>query len=269
MTDRTIEQAVLRGTMALAKSPGFTDDILEVATAIGADSIIVPSGQVVLSIFRLPGDIMAVARHQEDRSHWLAMPGSLYRLIHDPFRLTREFPALFTATGELPTLNWIHGRPIPRTLADLQQVLREGDGPTLLGTAQVLVDGGRVGFVRPFPDQHLLEHVWMLLPDSVRGEVMFSTFAKNSNTGFNLAVMPMFSEDDFPGFLSENQAGDYPEGRYELALQMAVESEDEALIQELFARRSGSQAIRLAWTMLLSAIGLGLAMRFIPWEKLR
>jgi hypothetical protein len=212
---------------------------------------------------------MAVVRQRGEHSHWLALKGSLYRLIHDPFRLTREFPALFDATGDLPSLPWIHGRPTPRTLADVQKVLRDGDGPTLLGTAQVLVDGGRVGFERPHPDPAILEQVWMLLPDSVRGEVLFSTFAKNAQPGFDLVVTPLFNPDDFPGFLNETQAGDYPEGRYELAVQMAVETEDEARMLELFARRSGSQAMRLAWTMLLSAIGLGLAMRFIPWEKLR
>ena len=44
---------------------------------------------------------------------------------------------------------------------------------------------------------------------------------------------------------TDEQARDYPEGRYELALQTAAESGDQAELNRLFARRSSLDTIRI------------------------
>lgn len=268
MTDRTIEQALFRGSELLGQSPGHSDTIWLLQPMIEMMQPTAADGDSIY-VHQLTKDLVAVVQTHGTWSRVLVVPGPLYRLIHDPFRLTREFPPEFTPNSRLAELPWIHGRPAPRELSAVQKVLREGDGPTLLGAAQALVDGGRIAFQRSQPDPDLFEQIWMLLPDSVRGELSFATFTRNNALQFDLLATPIVNPDDHPRYLTERHAGDYPEGRYELALQMAVESEDEGRMRELFARRSGSQAMRLAWTMLLAAIGLGVAVRFIPWEKLR
>lgn len=269
MADRMIEQAVFRGTEPMARSPDFSDDYVELSRDLIDSLSLSPGDNEALIVYRWRNDVVAVCQTRGTSVRVLAVPGSLYRLVHDPFRLTREWVPEFNTRGELPALPWIHGRPEPRDIADVQDALREGDGPTLLGAAQVLVDGGRLVFERPQPDHRLIEQIWMLLPDSVRGELSIATFARANELKLDVFVTPNVDPDQFPRYMTERQAGDYPEGRYELALQMAVEADNEGQMRELFARRSGSQAMRLAWTLLITAIGLGLAMRFIPWEKLR
>jgi len=269
MADRMIEQAVFRGTEPMARSAEFSDDYVELSQPMIESLMLNPGDGEALIVHRWRNDVVAVCQTRGTMVRILAVPGSLYRLVHDPFRLTREWVPEFTTHGQLESLPWIHGRPAPRSLADVQKVLREGDGPTLLGAAQVLVDGGRLVFQRSQPDPVLLEQIWMLLPDSVRGELSIATFARSNELKFDLLTTPIVDHIHFPRYLREREAGDYPEGRYELSLQMAVEADNEGQMLELFARRSGSQAMRLAWTLLLVAIGLGLAMRFIPWEKLR
>jgi hypothetical protein len=269
MADRIVDQAVFHGTEPMARSADFIDEYVELAQRM-IDSLALASGDgEALISYRWRNDVVAVCQTRGTTVRVLAVPGSLYRLVHDPFRLTREWAPEFNARGELPALPWIHGRPEPRQIEEVQKVLREGDGPTLLGAAQVLVDGGRLVFERSRADQPLIEQIWMLLPDSVRGELSIATFARSNQLKFDVVIAPTVDSEQFPRYMTERLAGDYPEGRYELAVQMAVEANNEGQMLELFARRSGSQAMRLAWTLLIGAIALGLAMRFIPWEKLR
>ena len=169
----------------------------------------------------------------------------------------------------MPTLQWTAGPTPPRTLRDVQPLLQSSDSATLLGTAQAIIDGGQVAFSRPSADAETMQRVWSLLPDSVRAETTIATFAPNNALRFDLLATSRLEGADVAGYLTEEQAGDYPEGRYELALQLAAETNDADTIDRLFARRSMSQAVRLALTLLISAIVLGLAVRFIPWERLR
>src|SRR5207237_215461 len=138
-------------------------------------------------------------------------------------------------------------------VADAQAALRTGDSVTLLGAAQALVDGGPVVFERPAPDPDLVRRLWLLLPASTRAELWPAEFAPANALGFDLLVTPK-AGDDCAGYLSEQQAGDYPEGRYELNLQIAAEAGDQAALDALFARRSGPHTIPLA--RVLSPVGL-------------
>jgi hypothetical protein len=181
--------------------------------------------------------------------------------IGDPFLVADRFPPIWHARGELPVLTW-PAEPTPwRTVEMVQAVLQRVDtskqpevaqSPILLGATQALVDGGRVVFERAAPDTSLLRGLWTLLPASTRAQLWPASFAFSNALGFDAVVVPSANPDEFQGYLTEEQAGDYPEGRYELRLQIAAEAGDQGELDVLFARRSTSQTFRL----LLILIGL-------------
>ena len=121
------------------------------------------------------------------------------------------------------------------------------------------MDGARVVFVRTQPDAAVLQRLWQLLPDSVRGELRVATFAQSNKLGFDVFVAPQAE----PPCVTEEQAGDYPQGRYEFALQVAVESGDEAELARLLSRRSSREAMRLMFRILVAALVVGLVIRVI------
>src|SRR5262249_19210771 len=150
------------------------------------------------------------------------------------------------ARGDLPALAWEFGPPPPRTVADLRKVLDVPGSATLLGGAQALLDGGRVAFERTEPDARLLRGLWALLPTSTRGDLWPASFSFSNAHGFDAVVVPRATGPEFDQYVFEEQAGDYPEGRYELALQTAVESGNQHDLDTLLSRRSRRQMLRLA-----------------------
>src|SRR5205814_1502832 len=122
-------------------------------------------------------------------------------------------------------------------------VLRRPDGPNLLGGSQVLVDGGRVVFERPAPDPALLRDLWRLLPASARSDLWPAAFAFGNTLRFHVLAVPKAEGEEYTHYHTEEQAGDYPEGRYELALQTAAESGDQRGLDKLFARRSQAETL--------------------------
>jgi hypothetical protein len=138
-----------------------------------------------------------------------------------------------------------------RTVEHVQQVLkRDGDSPTLLGGAQVLVDGGRVVFERPGPAPDLIRGLWTLLPTQTRGQLWPATFAFSNRLGFHALVVPKARGVEYSGYVNEEQAGSYPEGRYELNLQIAAEAGDQKELDILFARRGRAETWRFALFLL-------------------
>jgi hypothetical protein len=170
----------------------------------------------------------------------------------DPFLVAERFPPSWRARGELADLTW-PAEPIRRrTVEDVCKVLqRHGDGPNLLGGSQALVDGGRIVFERPGPDGQLLRDLWTLLPTTTRWRLWPATFAFNNKVAFDVLVAPRGSMEIYPGYLTERQAGDYPEGRYELGLQVAAEAGDQRELDILFARRSRAETWRLGLILLV------------------
>ena len=75
---------------------------------------------------------------------------------------------------------------------------------------------------------------------------------------------------DCQGYLTEEQAKDYPEGRYELDLQIAAEADDQAGLEHLFARRSRAQVLRMGLILLaiFSLVVLGIKVLAPPPEPL-
>jgi hypothetical protein len=116
---------------------------------------------------------------------------------------------------------------------------------------QALVDGSRLVFERPQPDTDLLRSLWLLLPASNRGELWPASFAFGNALRFDALVVPRIERDSYAGYLNGTEAENYPEGRYELNLQIAAEAGDQRELDVLLARRSRRQTLRLALVLLI------------------
>ena len=153
--------------------------------------------------------------------------------------------------------------PLPtRTTDRLQRILKEGDGPFLLGACQTLVESGRILLERSEPADNTFRGLWALLPDSTRKQIKMTTFAYSNTLGFDLLAMPKLPES-MRGYLTEDQARDYPESRYERELQVAVEMGDQAALDRLLWRRSSSETLRLAFWLVIGALVLSFASKFL------
>jgi hypothetical protein len=249
------------GYRFLARSPGFEDDWLAEAERLCTGFGERPAG------VRCPGCVfarpfgprhVAVVQVADQGSDDDGRPGALgFRLLilprplyadlgSDPFHVADQYAPPWQARGDLPALTWDFGAPPPRTVADLHKVLNVPGSATLLGGAQALLDGGRVVFERTEPDARLLRGLWALLPTSTRGDLWPASFSFSNTHGFDAVVVPRATGPDFDQYVFEEQAGDYPEGRYELALQTAVESGNQHDLDTLLSRRSRRQMLRLA-----------------------
>jgi hypothetical protein len=192
--------------------------------------------------------------------HTLLVPTELYTFVGDPFFLADQFPPTYDARGSLPELvgnsDW---QPPRRDVKELLERLKAGDSALLLGTTQALLDGAHVAITRPTADPDLVRTVWLFLPDRVRNELWPATFAFSSELNFDLAIVPK----EQPGFLSEEQAKDYPEGRYELNLQVAIENGNQTELDRLLARKSSKEVLRLAAIMLIIVFVATAILRFL------
>jgi len=110
---------------------------------------------------------------------------------------------------------------------------------------QALVDGGRLVFERPAPATELVRNFWLLLPQSVRCALWPASFAFGNALHFDVVVVPRAEPEQFAGYVTEEQAGDYPQGYYEHNLQIAAEAGDERELAALFARRSRRETWKL------------------------
>jgi hypothetical protein len=259
-----IEQAIYRRDQnrpeCLAHSPGFRDDWLPPAEQLCLGFGERPEGVACpLAVFAQPlGGQVAVVQVADALGdepgallfRLLVLPRLLYRdLGGDPLYLAEQLPPPWEARGELPAL--APPAPTPyRTVEQLRQVLDVPDSPTLLGGVQALLDGGRLVFERSAPDPSLLRSLWMLLPVASRSEMWPASFALGNGHGFHVVILPPGCGPAGEGYVTEAQAGDYPEGNYELSLQAAVEGSDQAEVDALFSRRSRSQMMTLGLVLL-------------------
>ena len=237
---------------------------VDVAAATAGRFTVEEAARTAAARFGPPADSVFVADLDGRRAvgqggaagfRFLLMSGPLAGL-GDPFAVSDRFPPVWTARGELPYLEW-PDEPLPRrTAGELQAVLKSGDGPLLLGAAQALLDGGRVRLDDPAD----VRKVWALLPDRTRAELRPATFAPDDALGFHLSAGPPVAT---PGVLHADQCRDYPEGRYELALQLAVENGDQAELDRLLARRSSRDTLRLAATMVGVAVGGAVLLKLV------
>lgn len=279
-----IEQAIYGnagGYRFLARSPGFRDEWLPQAELLCTRFGERPAGvSCPAAVFARPfaGGQVAVVQVADQGPDDTGRPGSLaFRILllsrrlyedlgGDPFLVADTFPPPWSARGEPPALEWTTGPPAPRAVAALQTVLQRSDSATLLGGTQALLDGGRLVFERQQPDPELVRGLWALLPVSTRAGLWPATFAFCNAHDFDVLVVPHATGPEYAAYVNETQAGDYPEGRYELALQIAVEAGDQGTVDNLLARRSRSQMMRLALALLVVAVlsPLGIVLLFHP-----
>jgi hypothetical protein len=292
MPDLVIEQAIYGsqgagGYRSLARSPGFMDEWLSAAQRLCIGFGERPAGVACpAAVFAQPlgKQHVAVVQVADQGSgdagqpgalgfRLLVLPRSVYsRWIGDPFLVADHFPPPWNARGDLPALTW-PDEPLPhRSVEEVRRILRPpGEEPdlglsqsaTLLGGVQALVDGGRLVFERPAPAPDLVRNLWALLPASTRGHLWPATFAFGNELGFHVLVAPRVRTEEVAGYLTEDQAGDYPEGRYELNLQLAAEVGDQHELDALFARRSSAETMRLGFLLLAVAIVLVLGMSLL------
>lgn len=197
------------------------------------------------------------------RFHFLIFAKRTYELLGDPFALSDRFSPEWNATGELPTLEWPPEYLPGRKVEDVMAILKAGDMPLLLGATQALLDGGSLLLIANAPQFELLRNVWQLLPDRSRAEFRMATFAFSGELGFQAWAMPKAPEAWPERTLTAEQARDYPEGRYELALQVAAEGGDQADLNRLFARRSSKDVLKLAASMVAFALVVALIGKFL------
>jgi len=270
-----IQQAIVladaRGVRVVAQSEEFdTPEAERIAVLFGRR---IPGVACPIAHFACPfGKRMAAVVRVEDRLgpgevlgfRFLILSRDLYRHLGDPFAISDRFPADLTATGALPLLAW-PPEPLPeRTLEELDAVLKTGDSGLMLGAAQALVDGNRVLLHRPGPDEKLARGLWKLLPDRSRADLWPASFAFSDELGLHLALLPPdLAVAGSPAVLSEDAARDYPQSRYELHLQIAIESGDRAALRRLLARRTSDDMIRLALYLLAFALVVALVFRYV------
>lgn len=185
----------------------------------------------------------------------------LYERLPDPFFLSVIAPA----NWQSPSITDVSLDQIQAPHRDcklLQMILKEGDSPFLLGGCQTLLDRGRILLQREQPDEKTIRDVWMLLPMSIQSKTSFCAFAPDNQLNFDLVVIPKVPETH-PGFLSEDQARDYPESRYERELQIAIEQGEEWYLQSLLNRRSSGDTLRLAFMLVIGMAVLSIVGRIL------
>ena len=147
---------------------------------------------------------------------------------------------------------------------NFERTVENSESPALLGSVQILVDGGRVAFERPEGDLRLAAGMWLLLPERTRCRVWPCSFAFSQEMEFDLLISPQLDEGMLEGYTTEEQAAEYPDGNYEFALQQAAEAGDQAGLDLVFSKRDSRQTIRIAVALLLLVSALVLVSRWEP-----
>ncbi len=257
MNDVAIEQIILRrigdaDCRVHAKSAGITDEWLShvehLCVGFGARPPAMKCPSAVFARPWLTNHVAVVQVSDLDGNslgfRFLIVPVRVYfEYIGDPFAVAELFSPSWHMRGELPVLMWPEDALRARTVDDVQRVLQRVDkengapmSPVLLGAAQALVDGSHIAFQRPGPDTTLLRDLWTLLPHSTRNHLWPASFAFGNSLGFDVLVAPEVNDEAYRSYLTEEQAADYPQGRYELSLQIAAEAGDQDELDALFAR---------------------------------
>lgn len=146
-----------------------------------------------------------------------------------------DAPAIIQALEACPRARTAQLFEIKRSAGDLRDILMDGDAPTLLGAAQLLVDGGVLHF--PAQSPIALEQVaalWALLPTRQRALLGWTTHLNSTRHKLAIGAGPTSA----PGAWTWETAGDYPEGHYERSLHQAATSGDEEAVNRLLTRGS-------------------------------
>src|SRR5262249_52915002 len=113
------------------------------------------------------------------------------------------------------------------------------------------------------PDPDLIRGIWALLPKSSRARLWPATYVFGNELHFDVLVTTSARGGDFAGYLTQEQVMDYPEGQYELNLQIAIEAGDQRALDTRRLRRSRRAALRLALVPGAAALILVLGMKLL------
>ena len=261
------------GPRTLAKSAGFPFAWEEAArlavvrfgvkptdTAVSSGLFALPVGREHVAVVRVAG-----LPSGDLGFRFLILGKPLYDLLGDPFAIDDHFPVDWGQRGEPQAFAWPPEPLPPRKVEAIRELLKSADGPFLYGSTQALLDGGRIGLKHTDLTEATLRAIWQLLPTKSRSEIWPASLAFSDELGFHIWAMPDPPAKLPEGTLSEEQAKDYPEGRYELAMQIAIEAGDQAEMDRLFARRSSRETLRLAGMMLAGAVLIAIGVKLMAW----
>lgn len=270
--DLAIAHALLtsdaRGVRVLAASDGFDEPEAErIAVLFGPRpaGVMCPLAHFAKPFGKKHVAVVTVADRQDGSLgfRFLTLDRTLYGHLGDPFAIADRFPPDWQAKGPIPILEWPPEPLPPRRVEQLQHILKTGDTSLLLGSTQVMVDGGRVVLKRAVPQEEFIRGLWQLLPNRSRAELWPASFAFSDELGFDAVALPDPPTDPTRVRHSEDGLRDYPQSRYELNLQIAVESGDQRELERLFARRTSDETIRLGLTIIAIALVLALVFKFV------
>lgn len=275
--DLRIQQAVAlaepRGVKVMAQSDDLdTAELERIAVLFGTR----PAGvRCPLAHFACPfGKSHVAIVRVEDRPgsgdplgfRFLVLGRELYGHLGDPFAISDRYPPNWNASGTLPDLAWPVEVLPERTVEQLDAILKAGDVSLLLGGTQALIDGNTIRLQRDEPAESLVRGLWQLLPNRDRQTLWPASFAFSDELGFHLAALPVLSvlpNKDRARALTEEAVRDYPPSKYELSLQIAVESADRVALRALLNRRTADDTIRLGLYILGFALLAALIARFV------
>ncbi|MBM4096005.1 MAG: hypothetical protein FJ261_04430 [Planctomycetes bacterium] len=164
-----------------------------------------------------------------------------------------DSPAIIRALESNPMAETAQLHEVARTAAGVQNILKDGEAPTLLGAAQLLVDGGKLHWAveTPVPLQQMAS-IWDLLPTRQRALLGWTNYL--DSTRHKLAISA--GNQPLDGAWAWEQAGDYPEGNYERALHQAAFQRDDETLARLFNRGSRADVLLLG-LILLAVLVIG------------
>ncbi|CAN5514182.1 hypothetical protein BH11PLA2_BH11PLA2_09230 [soil metagenome] len=261
------------GPVIVARSEGISFEVeefvLRTSVAFGTKPTGVTCSQAV---FSLPVNDNTVAvgtlvdtGHDSLAFRFLFVSRFVYRVLGDTFLIADRFPVNITARGSLPLLAWPDEPPPERNVHDLQVILKAGDSALLLGGAQALIDGVAIRLARSQPEAKLIRDLWQFLPHKARAELYPAEYCFEDGQAFHASVLPSVPAKLPPGQLNEEQVKEYPEGRFELAMQVAIENGDQAGLDKLLNRRTSREMFRFTVGIILFAFTAMIVMRLIPW----
>ena len=197
------------------------------------------------------GGWVVFVRHRRDGADCLVEVWVVSR--SDYRRCLADAPAIIRAVEADPLADTAQVFETTRSAAELLNILKTGDTPTLLGAAQLLVDGGKVHFPdnTPVPLRQVAS-LWDLLPTRQRAVLGWTTYLNSKRHSLAIGAGSKPAE----GAWGWEQAGDYPEGDYERSLHQAASQGDEDTVRRLLNRGSRADVMVLG-LLLLGALAIG------------
>jgi len=233
----------------------------ELIAAYGTPSVFVSSALIVRPLGRQHWAIIRVGHSGPSLDSSLGFRALLatnreWKRGLDPFHLDDRHPPDWTLRGTVSAIDYEVEIAAP-TLAATFESLKTHGSPLMLGATQVLIDGGKFVLPATEPQNAMFRAIWTMQPYASRIEFSFATFAFGPNLGVNAVAMPDPPAILPAGALNSEQVQDYPEGRYELAMQLAIEGQHQEEFDWLLRRKSSKQVL---WTALLLIVAMTAAL---------